>query len=99
MSKVILRISDFSPVDTDNFTARDSWTWRGRDETRVIPYTLELDTAAQPLQHTATYCNTLQHTATHRSALQHTATQFDNAAQPLQHTAAHCSTLQHTAAQ
>ena len=31
----------------DNFTARDLWTWHCREETKVIPYALELDTAAQ----------------------------------------------------
>ena len=36
------------PLDTDNCTARDPWTWRWREETRVIPYASELDTAAQP---------------------------------------------------
>jgi len=48
MSKSIFWISIFSPLDTDNFTARDPCTWRWREETRVIPYALEPDTAAQP---------------------------------------------------
>jgi len=34
-------------LDMDNFTARDLWTWRWREETKVITYALKLDTAAQ----------------------------------------------------
>ena len=53
-----------------------------------------------PLQHTATrcntyterHCNTLQHTATHRNPLQITATHGSTR----QHTATHGNTLQHT---
>jgi len=63
-----------SPMDTDNLAVRDPWTWRWGEESRVVPYASELDTAAQPLQHTATHCNTLHHAAPHCSTLQHTAT-------------------------
>ena len=38
----------FFLLDTDNFTARDPWTWRWKEETSVMPYASELDTAAQP---------------------------------------------------
>jgi len=38
----------FFPLDTDNFAARHPLTWRWREETRVIPYASEPDTAAQP---------------------------------------------------
>jgi len=36
----IFLISDFFPLDTDNFrvTANDLWTWRWREETRAISY-------------------------------------------------------------
>jgi len=38
----------FFLLDMDNFTARDPWTWRWKEETSVMPYASELDTAAQP---------------------------------------------------
>ena len=41
-------IQEFFPSDTDNFIASDPWTRHWREETRVIPYASELDTAAQP---------------------------------------------------
>jgi len=31
-------ISDLFNLGTDNFTARDPWTWRWKEDTRVIPY-------------------------------------------------------------
>ena len=45
--KGIVWISDFFPLDTDNFAARDPWTWRWREETRLIPHPSELDTATE----------------------------------------------------
>jgi len=51
----------------------------------------------QPLQHTATHCNTLQHTATHCNTLQHTTSEHDLLCCILTTTATHCNTLQHTA--
>jgi len=47
MSKGIFCISNVFPLDTDNFTVRDPWTWRWREETRVIPYASDLDTTDQ----------------------------------------------------
>jgi len=41
VSTWILWISKFSPLDTDDFITRDLWTWRWREETRLIPYPLE----------------------------------------------------------
>jgi len=39
----IFRISDFFPLDTDNFISGEPWTWRWRGETRVIPFHSESD--------------------------------------------------------
>ena len=45
-SKDFFWISLFSPLDTDNFTARDPWIWRWREATSVIPYALESEHTA-----------------------------------------------------
>jgi len=37
LSKEVLLMSDCFLLDTDNFTVWDPWTWRWREETRVIP--------------------------------------------------------------
>jgi len=89
------------PLNTQNFTPRDPWTWYWREETEVMAYASQLWYCGS-LQYTATHYNlilrlspTLQYTATHCNTLQHTAAHCNT----LQHTATHCNTLQHTAAQ
>jgi len=72
----------------------------------VSAMTRSLASHCNPLQSTATHCNTMQHNVTHSmggamsrtlesdcNTLQHTATHCNT----LQHTAAHCNSLQHTA--
>jgi len=39
----------FVPLDSDNFTARDPWTWRWREETKVISYASESELLAGPM--------------------------------------------------
>jgi len=50
MSKGFFGFSSFSlwHGPADNFTARDPWTWRWKEETSVIPYATKLDTVAEP---------------------------------------------------